>query len=82
MIFFLLGLVTGFFLGSFLAFLAVAFGSHREGQVKRLVDNLGKTVFPPQQAEFLAPREADAEAIAEVIKQDEEKGDDTDIEEL
>lgn len=82
MIFFLLGLVAGFFLGSFLAFLAVAFGSQREGQVKRIINNVGKFAIPQQQAEFLQPRESEAEAIAEIIEQNENQGKDTDVSEL
>lgn len=75
-------LVLGILIGIFLAFIAVAFGTRRERDVIRTLKKLGDVINPPKKVEFFAPIESEAEAIADVIKENDKRGEDTELKDL
>lgn len=75
-------LALGIIIGIFLTFIAVVFGTEKDKEIKQVLKKLGEVIAPPEKAEFLFPRESAAEAIAEVMKKNDEQGEDTEIKEL
>ena len=75
-------LALGIVIGIFLCLIAIVFGSKKENQIERVINKLGKVIESPQRAEFFAPMEPEAEAIADVIQENDKRDRDTPINEL
>ena len=77
MIEFALGVIVGIMF----AFLAVSFGSSNREGIASILKKI-EIELPRGKVEFIAPLDEKAEAIAEVIKENEAAGKDTNLEEL
>lgn len=78
-IIYILGIVTGIALS---AFAAILLKRNEVTIVRKLLQANAKIVSSKEKAEFLSPIDTETEALEQIIKENEEKGIDTKLNEL
>lgn len=85
MLYLVLGIVIGILLAHFSAFVYFEYKNNKRVQVnlrdfkEKVKESVGMST---KKVEFIAPMEEEAEAIASIIKKNDEEGKDTDFKEL